>query len=73
MNTWFADSVNTLSGLISETVAQPGRRSGPGTPSLGGSMKLRKRVVDTVNLADLLAKMANVYRAWLWLRDHFDS
>lgn len=36
-------------------------------------MKLRKRVVDTVNLADLLAKLANVFRAWLWLRDHFDN
>ncbi len=32
-----------------------------------------KRFVDAVNVADLLAKLANVYRAWAWFRDHFNS
>lgn len=36
-------------------------------------MKTLKRIVEVVNVADFLAKLANVYRVWAWLRDHLDS
>lgn len=32
-----------------------------------------KRVVDAVSAADFLAKLANIYRAWIWWRDHIDN
>lgn len=31
-----------------------------------------KRVVEVVNVADFIAKLANVYRAWAWFRDQID-
>ena len=31
-----------------------------------------KRVVEVVNVADFIAKLTNVYRAWTWFRDHID-
>ncbi len=36
-------------------------------------MKVLKRFIEVVNVADFLAKLANVYRAWAWFRDHLDS
>jgi hypothetical protein len=35
-------------------------------------MKTLKRLIEVVNVADFLAKLTNVYRAWLWIRDHLD-
>lgn len=40
---------------------------------LGVTMKTKlKPVVEVVNVADFIAKLANVYRAWAWFRDHID-
>lgn len=32
-----------------------------------------KRMYDALCLADSLAKVLNVYRAYVWMRDHFDT
>jgi hypothetical protein len=70
MNPRFAESVNNL---FSETAALTGKRNGPGLLD-GGPMKtMRKRVVDAVSAAYLLAKLTSIYRTWIWLRDHFDD
>ncbi|MGE8113816.1 hypothetical protein [Pseudomonas sp. Marseille-P8916] len=35
--------------------------------------RMLKCVVELVCAADFLAKLANIYRAWVWLRDHVDQ
>jgi len=32
-----------------------------------------KCLVGVLGLADILARLANVYRNWIWLRDYFGN